>query len=95
MCSNIHKFEKNASKVKNQYTVFTIKNVNVDSIKTLVFNYKEKDVVVELMTHPGFIDEYTETVTSYLDREKELDVLKECKLLGLFDGIELISFSDF
>jgi predicted glycoside hydrolase/deacetylase ChbG (UPF0249 family) len=74
---------------------FTIKNVNVDSIKTLVFNYKEKDVVVELMTHPGFIDEYTETVTSYLDREKELDVLKECKLLGLFDGIELISFSDF
>ena len=47
------------------------------------------------MTHPGLIDEYTKTVTSYLNREKELLVLKESKKLGLFEGIDLISFREF
>ena len=54
--------------------------------------YKEKDVVVELMTHPGFIDEYTKSVTSYLNRESELKVLKESKKIGLFKEVELINF---
>jgi predicted glycoside hydrolase/deacetylase ChbG (UPF0249 family) len=44
------------------------------------------------MTHPGLIDEYTKTVTSYLNREKELLVLKESKELGLFEEIDLVSF---
>ena len=35
------------------------------------------------------------SITSYLDREKELNVLKNAKLKGLFNDIELISFSDF
>ena len=44
------------------------------------------------MTHPGFIDEYTKSVTSYLNRESELNVLKESKKIGLFQEIELINF---
>ena len=74
------------------YKDFTIKNVNVDIIRNMIEIYKEKNVVVELMTHPGFIDEYTKSVTSYLNREKELNVLKESKIKGLFEEVELINF---
>ena len=77
------------------YRNFTINNVSIDSIKQLIEKYKNGTVVVELMTHPGLIDEYTKTVTSYLNREKELLVLKESKKLGLFEGIDLISFREF
>ena len=58
----------------------------------MIKKYKEKDVVVELMTHPGYIDEYTKTITSYLDREKELDILKKIKETGQLKDIELINF---
>ena len=74
------------------YKGFTINNVSIDSIKQLIEKYKNDNVVVELMTHPGLIDEYTKTVTSYLNREKELLVLKESKELGLFEEIDLVSF---
>ena len=74
------------------YRNFTINNVSIDSIKQLIEKYKNDNVVVELMTHPGLIDEYTKTVTSYLNREKELLVLKESKKLGLFEEIDLVSF---
>lgn len=74
------------------YKDFTISNVNVESIRYMVEIYKEKDVVVELMTHPGFIDEYTKSVTSYLNRESELNILKESKKIGLFEDVDLINF---
>lgn len=77
------------------YKNFTINNVNIDSIKHMIEKYKEKDIIVELMTHPGFIDVYTKTVTSYLNRESELEVLKECKRIGLFEDIDLINFKQF
>ncbi len=75
------------------YKDFTIKNVNINSLKEMISKYKNKDIVVELMTHSGFVDEYTKSVTSYLNREEELKILKEAKRIGLFDGIELINFS--
>lgn len=74
------------------YKDFTIKNVNIKTLKEMIFKYKEKNIVIELMTHPGYIDEYTKSVTSYLDREDELKVLKQSKNMGIFDGIELINF---
>lgn len=74
------------------YKDFTISNVNVDSIRHMIETYKEKDVIVELMTHPGFIDEYTKSVTSYLNRESELNILKESKKIGLLQKVELINF---
>ncbi|MBD9115399.1 ChbG/HpnK family deacetylase [bacterium] len=77
------------------YKDFTINNVNIDNLKEMVSKYKDKDIIVELMTHSGFIDEYTKSVTSYLNREEELKVLKEAKKIGLFDGIKLINFSEF
>lgn len=74
------------------YKDFTITNVNVDSIRLMIERYKEKDIIVELMTHPGFIDEYTKSVTSYLNRESELNILKDSKKIGLFKEVELINF---
>ena len=71
---------------------FTIKNVELEFLKRIVNKYKDKKIVVELVTHPGFIDEYTNSVTSYLNRESELNVLKESKKLGLFQEVELINF---
>lgn len=77
------------------YKDFTINNVNIDNLKEMISKYNNKDIVVEIMTHPGYVDEYTKSITSYLGRENELNVLKEAKSIGLFNDIELISFSDF
>ena len=77
------------------YTNFTIENVNVKAIRNMISLYKDKNMVVELAVHPGYIDEYTKTITSYIGREKELKVLKEAKEKGIFDDLELISFSQF
>ena len=77
------------------YRDFTINNVNIDNLKQMISKYNNKDIVVEIMTHPGYVDEYTKSITSYLGRENELNVLKEAKSIGLFNDIELISFSDF
>lgn len=74
------------------YKDFTINNVNVDSIRNMIETYKNENVVVELMTHAGFIDEYTKSVTSYLNRESELNILKESKKIGMFEVVELINF---
>ncbi len=74
------------------YKDFTINNVNVKSIREMILKYKDKNIIVELMTHPGFIDEYTKSVTSYIDRELEYNALMDSSKMGLFDEIELISF---
>lgn len=74
------------------YKDFTINNVNVDSIRNMIETYKNENVVVELMTHADFIDEYTKLVTSYLNRESELNILKESKKMGMFEVVELINF---
>lgn len=77
------------------YMDFTIVDVKLEAIGKMIELYKDKDVIVEFPTHAGFIDEYTKTITSYLDREEELRVLIEAKNNGLFDEIELISYSQF
>ena len=89
---------ENISNIKSPdvlYKGFTINNVNIESLKEMVLLYKDKNVVVELMTHPGFIDEYTKSITSYLNRELELNVLKEAMEIGIFNEIELINFRQF
>ena len=74
------------------YMEFTIKNVELSSISKMINEYKSINKTVELCTHPGYVDEYTKSVTSYIDREKELTILKQAKQKGIFDKIELINF---
>lgn len=77
------------------YMEFTIENVCLGAIEKMISKYKNKDIIVELVTHSGFVDEFTKTVTSYLNRKEELDVLMESKNNGLFEDIELINYSQF
>ena len=49
----------------------------------------------EMVTQVGYIEDYTKTVTSYLDRDKELAVLKEAFALGVYEGVQLISYREF
>lgn len=73
---------------------FTIENVNIDKIKEIINRYKNDDEsIYELMTHPGYIDEETKNITSYLERDKELKILKQAKEIGLFENIDLLNFS--
>ena len=85
-------FECDIIKPNVLYDKFTIKNVSIESLEELVSKYCDKNITVELMTHPGYVDDYTKDITSYIERDKELNVLKEAKEKGLFDKIELISF---
>ena len=62
------------------------------SIESMISEYQDKDIIVELMTHPGYVDDYTRSLTSYIERDKELQVLKESKEKGIFNKIELINF---
>lgn len=84
---------QNVKKPDEIYTDFTMINVNVEKLKEMCKNYSSKDIVLELVTHCGYVDEYTKSITSYIDRENELKVLKEAKYLGIFDNIDLINFS--
>ncbi len=62
-----------------------------DVLKTLFWN---KDISLEILTHVGYLDDYTRTQTNYLRREDEIAVLREAKKLGYFDNVDLINFSD-
>ena len=75
------------------YTEFSLNNINIESLKKMIAQFKDKDIIVELLTHPGYIDEYTKNITSKLDREEEIKVLKQAKKEGLFNDIELINFA--
>lgn len=85
-------FECDILKPDVLYDDFTIKNVSIESLKEMTTKYYDKDITVELMTHPGHVDDYTKGVTSYIEREKELKVLKYAKENGVFDKIKLINF---
>ena len=69
-------------------------NISTNEIEKMISKYKDTNDVIELITHSGYIDEYTKKITSYLDRDKELITLKEAKEKGIFNGIELIDFKE-
>ena len=75
------------------YKDFSMKNVNIDCLRNFIEEYSNTDLTIELLSHPGYIDDYTKTITSYLDRDKELSTLKQAKNEGLFDKIQLIDYS--
>ena len=73
---------------------FSLINVTYEALEEIINKYKDQDISIELMVHPGYIDEHTKSLTSYnVEREEELRILKQAKENGLFDDIELISFS--
>lgn len=74
---------------------FSLVNVTYEALENIINKYKDQDISVEIMVHPGYIDEHTKSLTSYnIEREKELEILKQAKENGLFNDIELISFKE-
>lgn len=68
--------------------------VNLDTLRNIVKRYQNTDKTIEILTHVGYIDEYTQNQTSYLIREKEIEILKSAQQQGVFDGCQLINFGD-
>ncbi len=89
------------SKMTEQGTTININNNNINSntniitvtLSQTIQQLEQTDLTIELLSHPGYIDDYTKTITSYLDRDKELSTLKQAKEEGLFDKIQLIDYS--
>ena len=76
-------------------TDFSLVDVTYEKLESIINTYKDKDISMEIMVHPGYMDEHTMSLTSYnMEREKELEILKQAKENGLFDEIELISFHE-
>lgn len=48
------------------YNSFSMKNISTEKLEQMIMEYGNQDVIVELLTHPGYIDEYTKTITSCL-----------------------------
>lgn len=66
----------------------------MDYVKSFIDKFSKTNLTIEFLTHPGYIDDYTKSITSYLNRDKELQILKTAKELGLFDDVELINYSE-
>lgn len=73
---------------------FTINNVNINTLEKFINENKNTKYSFEIMTHAGYIDDETKEITSYLDRQKELECLKKAKDMGLFKQVDLISFKE-
>ena len=74
---------------------FSLVNVTYEALENIINKYKDQDISMEIMVHPGYIDEHTKSLTSYnIERKKELEILKQAKENGLFNDIELISFKE-
>ncbi len=74
---------------------FSLVDVTYEKLESIINEYKDKDISMELMVHVGYMDEHTMSLTSYnTEREKELEILRQAKENGLFDDIELISFHE-
>ena len=76
------------------YENFSLYDVDLNSIQKMLDKYKNKNIVLELLTHPGYIDDYTKNVTSKIDRDIELDILKAARDSGMFRDVELINFKN-
>jgi len=74
---------------------FTFENNSVAEIENIIKQYKTTNKIVEIVSHAGYIDEYTKSISSQDSRERELSALKKAKDLGIFNEIDLVGFEIF
>lgn len=73
---------------------FHSSGVEIGTFEILKSLYWNKNISLEILTHVGYLDEYTRSQTNYLKREDEISVLRLAKIKGYFDNIELVGFGD-
>ncbi len=66
----------------------------VEELKMIANFFKDKNGSVEIMTVPGYVDEFTISQTNYLAREDELIALKTAFETGVWNDFKLCSFKD-
>lgn len=74
---------------------FYSENATEEAMKEIIKKYKDSEGTLEIMTHPGFIDEELINISSYnYNRKKELDVLtsEEMKKFLRDNNVNLISY---
>lgn len=70
-------------------------NAKKETLVDLIDKNRNEDLIIEIMTHVAFMDDYTYEFTDYIDRENELKVLEDFKLEGGFADIDLVSHNIF
>ena len=68
--------------------------VDISTFDVLKSLFWGRDISLEVLTHVGYIDDYTRGQTNYLVREDEIKVLREAKAKGYFDDVELVGFGE-
>lgn len=76
-------------------TSFSFKSNTVEELKNILNQFKKTKKIIEILTHAGYIDEYTSKISSQDSRERELIALKQAKDLCVFDDVELIGYDYF
>lgn len=69
--------------------------VKPETLDDLLNRHKNEEIIVEIMTHVAFIDDYTKEFTDYLNRENELYTLEKYLKDGRFEGVNLVSHDIF
>lgn len=73
-------------------TSFSFRSNTVEELKSIINRFKDTNKIVEILTHAGYIDEYTSKISSQDSRERELTALKKAKDLGVFDNVKLVGY---
>lgn len=73
---------------------FSIERPTIEELQSILNKYKDQDITAELLTHCGYMDDYTRSITTHQTREIELGVLREAFSQHVFDDIDLIDYSD-
>lgn len=76
-------------------TTFSFKENTAEELQSILDKFKNSNKVIEILTHAGYIDEYTKSISSQDSRERELNALKKAKDLGIFDNIDLVGYEYF
>ena len=69
-------------------------DISAEQLAQIANRYKNFSGTCELMTTPGYVDQFLATQTNYLAREEELIALKNAFESGVWNDVELISFLD-
>ncbi len=96
MDENVRKLARDMNiKTTDEFSfAFHGNGVDIDTFRILKSLYWKRNISLEILTHVGYVDEYTSRQTNYLIREDEINVLREAKKQGYFDDVELIGFGN-
>ena len=89
-----HHYFNEIPNILKAYLELAQDGVDISTFDVLKSLFWGRDISLEVLTHVGYIDDYTRGQTNYLVREDEIKVLREAKAKGYFDDVELVGFGE-